>query len=69
MRALSPQIERLAKKCSKTNAQIFFNFVHSLGITVLTGTTSIEHMEQDLEALNIQLDPSEIASIQALLLP
>lgn len=45
-------VQALAKKYQKTPAQIFFRFVRSLGIVILTGTTSAQHMQEDLMILD-----------------
>ena len=63
----SDVVTGLAAKYGKTKEQIFFSFMHSQGVVVLTGTTSEGHMREDLEASSIQLQPSEIDAIAALL--
>jgi diketogulonate reductase-like aldo/keto reductase len=63
----SKVVQRLAKKYNKTPAQIFFAVVRSEGITVLTGTSSQEHMLQDLAVDDIVLEPGEIAEVKALM--
>lgn len=62
-------VKQMATKYSKTGEQIFFRFVRSLGITILTGTTSAEHMEQDLAVLDesFVLEKHEIEAIAKLL--
>jgi len=44
-------IHSLAEKYDKTGEQIFFAFIRAIGILPLTGTTSPEHMQYDLEVL------------------
>ena len=66
----SSSIQKLAQKYSKTAAQIFFKFIKSLDIIILTGTTSQDHMLEDLEVLdnNFVLEQSEYDMISQLLL-
>lgn len=63
----SDTMMRLAMKHRKSEAQIFFAFLMALGIVPLSGTTSEQHMHEDLEVFEITLTPDEIASIQQLL--
>jgi hypothetical protein len=37
------------------------------GITVLTGTTSSQHMEEDLTAADVRLDESDVIAIENLM--
>jgi len=62
-------VTKLAKQKGKTPEQIFFRFVMKLGITPLTGTTSREHMDQDLEVgrLEFDLSSAEVKKLQGLL--
>lgn len=63
----SNKVSDIARRRSATNQQIFFRFVGSQGITFLTGTSSKQHMEEDLAAPDITLEASEIEAIKALL--
>lgn len=64
----SEMVQELARRHGKTPAQVFFAFVRSEGITPLTGTSSSEHMLQDLEAATaFSLKSEEARSIVALL--
>lgn len=64
----SRTVMQLAIKYRKSEAQIFFAFLMSQGITPLSGTTSVEHMLDDLEVEEIALEPEELEAISALLL-
>jgi len=65
----SPLIASLAAKYGKTTEQIWFAFVRSQGIHFLTGTTSEEHMQEDLEAAeSIRLTEQEVQQIDGTLL-
>ncbi|RYH29004.1 hypothetical protein EON65_10075 [archaeon] len=63
----SPVVQSLARKYNKTTAQVFFRFVQSLGIIPLSGTTSPEHMHEDLTLSSFSLEPAEVEQINALL--
>lgn len=58
---------KLAIKYQKSEAQIFFAYLMSQNITPLSGTTSQEHMQQDLKAGELSLTHDEIAAITSLL--
>lgn len=57
----------LAKKYDKNVVQVFFAYVHQIGITPLSGTTDLEHMQLDLQSFDIVLQKEEIMRIDALL--
>ena len=63
----SRTIMKLALKYRKSEAQIFFAYLISQGITPLSGTTSKAHMRDDLEADKIVLEGEEIEQISSLL--
>ena len=63
----SRTIINLAIKYRKSEAQIFFAYLMSQGITPLSGTTSVEHMIDDLEVEEITLEFDEIQQISNLL--
>ncbi|KAF0245580.1 MAG: hypothetical protein FD180_1448 [Planctomycetota bacterium] len=56
---MHPEIGRLAAARKVTPAQLTFAWCVHLGILPLTGTTSEEHMKQDLEAVNLRLSETE----------
>lgn len=63
----SKTIIKLAMKYKKSEAQILFNYLHVKGITPLSGTTSSQHMQEDLHAFDFMLTQEEQASITELL--
>jgi diketogulonate reductase-like aldo/keto reductase len=63
----SRTIMKLAIKYRKSEAQIFFAYLISQGIIPLSGTTSKEHMRDDIEADKIMLESEEIEQISSLL--
>lgn len=60
-------IIKLALKYKKSEAQIFFNFLYSLHIMPLSGTTSQKHMKEDIAAFDFTLEKSEYQLIENLL--
>jgi len=60
-------VKEIASKYGKTTEQVFFCFLIKIGIAPLTGTTSVDHMQKDLEALNMELTSNEISLLNSLL--
>lgn len=61
------KVQEIARIRGKTTPQIFFAYLVQTGvITPLTGTTNLQHMKEDLEALEIVLSQSEMNVIDAL---
>ena len=52
-------IAEVAAELNATPAQVVFSFARAIGIVPMTGTSSAEHMRQDLASLQITL-PAEI---------
>lgn len=51
----SAPVRRLSTQLGKTEAQVFFRYLSLReGIVPLTGTTSVEHMRQDLDAFRFE---------------
>lgn len=63
----SDTVMKLAIKYRKSEAQIFFAYLMSQHITPLSGTTSEEHMQEDLEVSDLTLSGNEINAITSLL--
>lgn len=63
---LHPQTLAMARRLQVTPMQIIFRFSVQIGILPLTGTTQLEHMEQDLAIGTFQLSAQDIAEIHAL---
>ncbi len=61
-----PMIAALAERMTATPPQIIFAFARSIGILPLTGTTSAEHMKQDLASLPLALPPEAVRAIESL---
>ena len=56
---MHPEVGRLAAARKVTPAQLTFAWCVHLGILPLTGTTSEEHMKQDLAAIDLKLSAAE----------
>jgi len=54
-----PPFVEVAKQLNATPAQLVFAFAWAVGMLPLTGTSSAEHMKQDLESFQIEL-PREL---------
>jgi diketogulonate reductase-like aldo/keto reductase len=62
----SPALARIAAGHGRTAAQIVFRFALDAGMLPLTGTSSNEHMRDDLQVFDFHLTPEEIALIERL---
>ncbi len=63
----SQTIFELALKYKKTAAQIFYRYLTQNSIVPLIGTTSIEHMQEDVSIFEFELENSELERIDLLL--
>ncbi len=61
-----PEVAQIAKRRGQSVAQIVFRFALDVGMIALTGTTSAEHMREDLAVFDFQMEPDEIHRIEAL---
>jgi diketogulonate reductase-like aldo/keto reductase len=61
-----PVIGGLAARLNATPAQMVFVFAHAAGILPLTGTSSPEHMKQDLASLELVLPAEAVTAIENL---
>jgi diketogulonate reductase-like aldo/keto reductase len=59
-----PLITGLATKAGATPAQVVFAFARAIGMLPLTGTTSAEHMKQDLVSGELTLAKKELDAIE-----
>jgi diketogulonate reductase-like aldo/keto reductase len=63
-----PEIRTIAKRLDTGPAQIIFRFAMQIGMLPLTGTTSQQHMKEDLEAEKLALSNEEIQLIETIAL-
>lgn len=59
----------LTQEYDKTEAQILYRYLHQMGIVPLIGSTSSQHLKEDLDIFSFQLRADEVASISSLLEP
>jgi diketogulonate reductase-like aldo/keto reductase len=60
----TPPLLALVRRKECTLAQSVFKFAIGVGMLPLTGTSSEQHMRQDLDAMGVELSPDEIAMIE-----
>jgi len=65
----SPPVQSAAQRLRATPAQILFRWLIQSGHQPLTGTKSSEHMQQDLDVVNLALTEEEMRGIGELLGP
>jgi len=63
----SNTVRTIAKKYNKTEAQIFFRYLSHSGIVPLTGTTSEQHMREDLSIFDFELSSEDSRNVSLLL--
>jgi diketogulonate reductase-like aldo/keto reductase len=61
-----PLVNELAKLVHGSPAQVVFSFAHSVGMLPLTGTSSADHMKQDLAAISLTLPAEAVETIESL---
>lgn len=60
-------VRQIAERLGKTEEQVFFRYLTLSGIVPLTGTTSQEHMHQDLDIFDFDLSATDMQTIDQLL--
>jgi diketogulonate reductase-like aldo/keto reductase len=63
----SDTLHRLARHYNKTRAQIFFRYLTQASIVPLTGTTSEQHMHDDLNIFDFTLTSDDFNRVSSLL--
>jgi len=61
-----PLVARLAARAQATPAQVVFCVAHAIGMLPLTGTSSAEHMKQDLASRDLTLSADDVQAIESL---
>jgi len=59
-----PEIQKIARRLGAGPAQIIFRFAMQVGMLPLTGTTSQQHMKEDLRAEQLMLSQAELQHIE-----
>jgi len=62
------EIHAVARRLNATIAQVIFRFAMQIGMLPLTGTTSEQHMKEDLESDRFALTTEELQGIEAIAL-
>jgi len=65
---VDPEVRAIAKRLGTGTPQIIFRFAMQIGMLPLTGTTSQQHMKEDLQAEQLTLSSEEIQRIETILL-
>jgi diketogulonate reductase-like aldo/keto reductase len=63
----SNTVRTIAQKYKKTEAQIFFRYLSQSGIVPLTGTSSEQHMREDLSIFDFELSSEDLKNVSLLL--
>jgi len=61
---VQPEIGGIAKRVGTGPAQVIFRFAMQIGMLPVTGTTSEQHMKEDLQVESIELTPDEVRLIE-----
>jgi diketogulonate reductase-like aldo/keto reductase len=64
----APEIHRIAGRLGAGIAQVVFRFAVQIGMLPLTGTTSPQHMKEDLQAEQFELSAEELQRIETIAL-
>lgn len=64
----APEVQAIARRLGAGVAQVIFCFAMQVGMLPLTGTTSQQHMKEDLQAEQLQLSSEEVRRIETLTL-
>lgn len=56
----------LARQIGATTAQVIFSFARAIGILPLTGTSSADHMKEDLASLKLTLPAEIVRAIESI---
>jgi diketogulonate reductase-like aldo/keto reductase len=61
-----PEIFRLVARVGRTLPQVIFRFALQVGMQPLTGTTSAEHMHEDLQVYDFELSTEDVQLIESI---
>jgi diketogulonate reductase-like aldo/keto reductase len=62
----NPLVRGIAQREKVTPPQVVFAFARAVGMLPLTGTSSAEHMKQDLASRELSLTPDEVQALESL---
>ena len=60
----SPAVRSMLERTGKSLAQLVFRMAIQLGMLPLTGTSDVEHMREDLAALDFELGDADVATLE-----
>ena len=60
------EVRSIARELGKTPEQVVFRFAMQAGMTPLTGTTSEQHMKEDLQVISFELKNDDVQLIEAI---
>jgi diketogulonate reductase-like aldo/keto reductase len=60
----TPAVATIARRLGATVPQVVFAFARAVGMLPLTGTSSPEHLRQDLASVALSLEPREIRALE-----
>ncbi len=60
------RVQRLAAGLGRTVEEVVLRFALQVGMAALTGTTSLEHMRQDLSIYDFELEPDAVSDLERL---
>ena len=63
----SPVVAEIASRLGKPPVSVYYRALMQLGVVVLDGTKSMDHMREDLEVLEFELDAADVAAIDGAL--
>jgi diketogulonate reductase-like aldo/keto reductase len=61
-----PAVKRIAARHRVSPAELVFRMASALGILPLTGSSSPEHLQKDLAALDLPLDPDDLSALEGI---
>jgi diketogulonate reductase-like aldo/keto reductase len=64
-----PVMAGIAARAHATPAQVIFRFAQAIGMLPLTGTSSADHMKQDLASHDVDMSSEEVRAIEFLAAP
>ncbi|GAX62007.1 2,5-diketo-D-gluconic acid reductase [Candidatus Scalindua japonica] len=62
----NPEVQSISRKLGKTPEQVVFRFSIQAGITPLTGTSSEQHMKEDLQTMDFELKEEDVKLIETI---
>ena len=62
----NPEVQSIAKGLGRTPEQVVFRFSMQAGMTPLTGTTSEQHMKEDLQVTDFELKDDDVQLIETI---